>query len=313
MYSKIKKTLLNSFNGEDDSFIIWTAFKVVAIAVLILVIIYLMMYNLMRINSYYFISLGFSNSDELLAIYYEYITKNLSSLFPIIFAFFICSFLGGIYIAKSLLRPFEAIAAYSEAAIDNVEAVYQNNYFSSQRLLASFSEYFFSYIRISRNEGVLRNNVIPPQYTKIHKPVFDKVFFFHFTLIIGILCFATSWFIQSVSSDLYINMTDFALKVISKKKTADFATFLINQRDIIDFYIGIAIFLTSLLYIILGFHLYSKVSGAAFGFFATMRSFMKGNYLARVHLIGYNYIRPQSRKFNKFLDTIQKNFETKNG
>lgn len=306
MYKKIKKTLVNSFKGEDDSFVIWTAFKVVSIALLILVIIYLMIYNLMRINSYYFISLGYSHSDELIKIYYDYLTRNFSSLFPVIFGFLVLSFLGGIYIAKSLLRPFEAIAQYSEDAIDNIEAVYINNYFGSQRLLASFSEYFFSYIRISRIEGVLKNNVIPPQYTKIHKPVFDQIFFFHFTLIIGILCFATSWFIQSVSSDLYMNMTDFALKMISKNKTSDFATFLINQRDIIDFYIGIAIFFTFLLYIILGVHLYSKVSGAAFGFFATMRSFMKGNYLARVHLIGYNYIRPQSRKFNKFLDTIQK-------
>ena len=53
-------------------------------------------------------------------------------------------------------------------------------------------------------------------------------------------------------------------------------------------------------------HLYQKVSGAAFGFFSTMRSFAKGNYNTRVHLIGYTHIRQHGRALNKYLDFIQK-------
>jgi hypothetical protein len=58
----------------------------------------------------------------------------------------------------------------------------------------------------------------------------------------------------------------------------------------------------------MAFHLYSKVSGAAFGFFATMRGYMKGNYFARVHLLEYNHVRPYGRMLNKYLDYMQKNF-----
>ena len=69
-------------------------------------------------------------------------------------------------------------------------------------------------------------------------------------------------------------------------------------------------------YLTLAFHLYGKVSGAVFAFFSTMRSFMKGNRKARVHLIGYAQIRPHGRSFNKYLDYIERlceNDENKKG
>lgn len=305
----IVRILRNSFKGEDDSFILWTALKIEAIALIILLFIYLMLFNLMKINSYYFMSIGFPSFGENQSIFFEYLTKNIYSSMPWVFAFFVVLFFAGMYVAKSLLRPFEAIASYSEEAIDNKEAIYISSYFNSQRLLASFSEYFFSYIRISRTEKKLKVNLLPPQYTRIHAPVFDKIFFFHFILIIGVMCIFTSWFIQIISADVHSNMVDIALQMLKTKNTTGMASFLTRQSEVIEFYTSIAISITFIFYTILGFHLYSKVSGAAFGFFATMRSFMKGNHSARVHLIGYNYIRPQSRKFNKFLDYVQKNID----
>ena len=61
-------------------------------------------------------------------------------------------------------------------------------------------------------------------------------------------------------------------------------------------------------YTMLGFHLYAKVSGAAFAIFSTMRSYMKGNYSSRVHLVGYSYLRDYTRKLNKYLDYVQNYF-----
>jgi hypothetical protein len=78
---------------------------------------------------------------------------------------------------------------------------------------------------------------------------------------------------------------------------------------IIDDTVALSIILIAIFYIALGFHLYEKVSGAAFGIFSTMRSFMKGNRFSRVHLVGYAYIRDYTRKFNKYLDYMQNNFD----
>ena len=62
-----------------------------------------------------------------------------------------------------------------------------------------------------------------------------------------------------------------------------------------------------LFYLGLSFHLYAKVSAPAFAIFATMRSFLKGNTKARVHLIGNYYARPETKKLNQYLDYIEKN------
>ncbi|MBC75544.1 MAG: hypothetical protein CME64_05955 [Halobacteriovoraceae bacterium] len=59
-------------------------------------------------------------------------------------------------------------------------------------------------------------------------------------------------------------------------------------------------------------HLYGKVNGAVFGFFSTMRAFMKGDHKARVHLLGYNHIRPFGRAFNQYLKWVENNFKEKN-
>jgi hypothetical protein len=308
---KLIRILRNSFNGEDDSFIIWTAFKVVGIAACILFFIYLMFYNLMELNNLYFISMGFSGSDLLKSVFFDYLTRNVYSTLPFVLVFFITLFFGGLYIAKSLLRPFDSIAKYSEEAIDRINNPYNGHHFSGQQLLASFSEFFFSYIIVCRKEKKLSKNIIPLQYTRVHAPVFDKVFFFHFSLILGVICIFTSWFIQAISYDLHANMVELAIQTLKTSNTG-ITSFLSGQQEILQTYTNIAILLTFLFYIILGFHLYSKVAGAAFGFFATMRSFMKGNFSARVHLIGYNHVRPQSRRLNKFLDYIQKKIPEKN-
>ena len=65
-------------------------------------------------------------------------------------------------------------------------------------------------------------------------------------------------------------------------------------------------------YAVLAIVLYNKVSGAAFAYFATMRSFMKGKFSSRVHLIGYSYVRNYGRDLNrylKFLETRLNEFE----
>ncbi len=100
-----------------------------------------------------------------------------------------------------------------------------------------------------------------------------------------------------------------ALETIGSKK-AVIAEFIMNQSSIFNTTVTLAVILTSIGYITLSFHLYSKVSGAVFAYFATMRSFMRGNHEARVHLIGYAHIRPHGRAFNKYLDLVARECRT---
>jgi hypothetical protein len=100
-------------------------------------------------------------------------------------------------------------------------------------------------------------------------------------------------------------MTDLATKTLPESVAV--RKFISSQIFILDELVLMTITLTSIFYILLGLHLYSKVSGAAFGIFSTMRTFMKGNYFSRVHLVGYAHIRDYTRKLNKYLDHLEKN------
>jgi signal transduction histidine kinase len=105
-------------------------------------------------------------------------------------------------------------------------------------------------------------------------------------------------------------MIELAGKTLKGQKTV--SLFLGEQNFILDDIVTLTLIMTAIFYVILGFHLYAKVSGAAFGIFSTMRAFMKGNHFSRVHLVGYAHIRDSTRKLNKFLDYIQNTLNKEN-
>ena len=211
------------------------------------------------------------------------------------------------YVGHVILRPFRVIGEYCRKVIENPNAVYKVDDFSTYKLLTHFSEFFFEYLRESRKRGSILSNSIPPQYQRVHKPVFDRIFIFHFAFLLAIVSISSTFFIVAMLSSIYSNMIELSLKTL--KHDPSLAEFFMNQNFIYDHIVIITVSLMVVLYTLLGLHLYSSVSGAAFGIFATMRAFMKGNYFSRVHLIGYSYIREHTRHLNKYLDYIQNNYD----
>ena len=92
------------------------------------------------------------------------------------------------------------------------------------------------------------------------------------------------------------------------KPTTVVKHFLEQQTRLLQ---DVLLFVTTLhvfLYLFLAIHFYGKISAPAFGIFATMRSFIKGNHSSRIHLIGNYFLRPHCRVINKYLDYLQKNY-----
>jgi hypothetical protein len=223
------------------------------------------------------------------------------------FGFHIFLFFIGAYVGWLILRPFKTIADYCDEVMANPNAIYKVEEYSTYKLLTRFSEFFFEYLRESRKKGQITTNSIPPQYAKIHQPVTDRIFMLHFGLLLVIIAICTSVFIAENTSMIFHNMVELATKTISHSKVSN--RFFTAQTFIIDDAVTLSIILVAAFYIALGFHMYEKVSGAAFGIFSTMRSFMKGNHFSRVHLVGYAYIRDYTRKINKYLDFVQNFFD----
>jgi hypothetical protein len=301
-----KLELSKVFKNEDTRFMLFTGLKVAGISLCINLFVYGCLFQVMRLNYAFFRAHGFPDfQDE--TVFYNYLLGEAMESFTTLFAFHIFLFFIGIYVGWIILRPFRIIGDYCEMVIANPNAVYKVDEFSTYKLLTRFSEFFFEYLRESRKKGEITTNSIPPQFSRIHKPVVDKVFMLHFGILLVIIGISSCLFIIENADGVFQNMIELASKTLSNSKYSN--DFFTNQMFIMDDVVGLTIVLITISYLSLGLHLYEKVSGAAFGIFSTMRAFMKGNYFSRVHLLGFAHVRENTRKLNKYLDYIQNNLE----
>jgi hypothetical protein len=292
------------FKTEDSRFLLATGLKVSGISVFITVFIYWFLLQVMRLNYAFFRAHGFPQFDE--SPFFDLILTEAVENLPVLFAFHVFLFFIGVYVGWLILRPFRVIGEYCETVLDNPNAVYKVEEFSTYNLLTRFSEFFFEYLRESRKRNEIVSNSIPPQYSKIHKPVFDRVFMLHFGILLVIISISSAVFIIENTSTVYESLVELATKTLRDQKSV--THFFSEQLFILDDIVTLTVVLIAICYILLGVHLYGKVSGAAFGIFSTMRAFMKGNHSSRVHLVGYSYLRDYTRKLNKYLDYIENNF-----
>jgi hypothetical protein len=300
--NRARQEFKNIFKSDETKFIMMTGLKVSLVSLFINLFVYFFLLEVLRLNHVFFRANGFPefSGDTL---FFDYISQEAMNNLPVLFSFHVFLFFIGTYIGWLILRPFRAIGEYCDEVVANPHAIYRVEEFNTYKLLTRFSEFFFEFIRESRKKGEIQTNSIPPQYSKIHQPVTDRVFMLHFGILLIIISICSSLFIIESTSEIFTNMIELAGKTLQNHKTV--SRFLGQQEFILDDIVTLTIALTAIFYIILGFHLYNKVAGAAFGIFSTMRAFMKGNYFSRVHLVGYAHVRDSTRKLNKFLDYIQ--------
>lgn len=291
------------FKNEDTRFIIFVGMKVSGISLGVSLFVYYFLFQVSRLNYAFFEAQGFPVQDE--TFFFDYIGREALDNVPVLFAFHVFLFFIGTYVGWLILRPFRVIGEYAEQVIENPNAIYKTDEFSNYKLLTRFSEFFFEFLREARRKGEITSNSIPPQYSRIHKPILDWIFLLHFGILLVIITICSTVFIIENSSSLFHEMTELAMKTLHDP--AAVGKYFTKQMFILDELVFMTITLTSFFYILLGFHLYGMVAGAAFGIFSTMRAFMKGNYFSRVHLVGYAYIRDYTRKLNKYLDYLENN------
>jgi hypothetical protein len=294
------------FRTEDSRFLLFTGLKVSGISFIINLVVYGFLFQVMRLNYAFFKAQSLAGLEDE-TIFYNYLLTEASGNLTIFLVFHFFLFFIGSYVGWLILRPFRVLGDYCEAVIEYPNAIYRVDEFNTHKLLIRFSEFFFEYLREIRRKGFITPNSIPPQYSRIHKPLADRIFILHFSLLLIIVAVSSNVFIIENASSIYEAMVELATKTIKDQVMMNryFSHQLFIMDDLTTFIIVLFIFS----YLLLGIHLYHKVSGAAFGIFSTMRSFMKGNYSSRVHLIGYAYIRDHTRKLNKYLDYIENNFD----
>jgi len=293
-----------TIKDEDFQFRLRTGGEIILIPCMTFLSLLIFIWFTLKINLIYLRSNGYSKIEILETAYYEYFLNTGLQIIPYIFLFLIINFFIGNYIGALLLRPFRIIANYCQNKLDGREGTYDPDFFTDLKRLTSFSEFFFNTLNTAKLNKSLDKVSIPSKFTKIHGPKFESSFFIQYFLILLLNSGVIAGLIYLIITNLYSDLVRLSIETIPLKEGSQY--FLNQQESVFSAILWGVMGFHFILTILLALFFYSKVSGPAFGIFATMKSFLKGNHSARVHLIGYYYIRPYCRVFNKYLDDMQR-------
>ncbi len=304
-FIELKDKYLKLLSDEEQQFKVGMGLKFLGVSLLCTLSVLLFTYLLIRIDLIFFVANGFPGALDFQDAFFEFVYSSLYEKLVWLFFSGLFIFVLGYYLSGIMLRPFKVIGQYCEDKMSDKKNYYTPDFFSDLKLLTSFSVFFFSKI----DEGVIKGKVtpseVPVHFTRIHKPIFETSFFFNYVLIIIIFALMSSVGIVAINIEIRDQIFELARKFLANNHQVNY--FLDEQFVIADIAVYFFVVLHLFLYFLLGVHMYAKVATPAFAVFATMRSFLKGNYHNRVHLIGYYYLRNDCRKINKYLEHVQKN------
>ena len=307
---KLKTRILNRLNDDEFMFKLLTGLKFVFISLGFTFSVLLFTYLLMKIDLIYFVANGYPGASEFQEAFYDFIYSALIDKTPFVMVAILFIFCLGYYLANIMIRPFKVISKYCEERLSNKANYYSPDYFSDLKLLTTFSVFFFSHVDEAKSRGRLSKIEVPQDFTRIHKPIFEKNFFFNYFFIIVIFALLASVGILVINNTIREQIFELSQKFLTSNAVVGskgIRYFIEEQFSVANIAVYFFLVMHILAYCLFGIHLYGKISGPSFAVFATMRSFIRGNYHNRVHLIGHYYLRDDCRKINKYLDYIQKN------
>lgn len=300
---------LTKFMRDDEAkFRLATSLKFALIPVGSIIVLTSLIWIILSLNLLFIEAYGTKGSALLREAFFDSILLALTDFLPWLVIFFSALLFGGLYMANMVLRPFQVIGRYCESRIEGEVSHYNPDFFEDLRLLSRFSDFFFLKLDLIKKGECSYPVEIPPLFTRIHGPVFEYNFFVQFLLFTLMSTICATVAVHVVAVDIYDGIVNLAKEMLNHDNAVKY--FLGNQGQVWNVVILLTVLFHTTLYFVFLSQLYQKVSTPAFGFFATMRSFLKGNTGSRVHLIGYSYIRGQSRKFNKYLDLAEAEFKS---
>ena len=305
----LKTQITNRLNDDEFMFKLVTGLKFVFISIGFTLSVLLFTYLLMRIDLIYFVAHGYPGAIDFQDAFYDFVYSSLIDEIPYLIVAILFIFCLGFYLATIMIRPFKIISKYCEERLSNKANYYTPDYFSDLKLLTTFSIFFFSHVDDAKSRGKLEKIEVPKDFTRIHKPIFEKNFFLNYFFIIVIFALLASVGIFVINNVIREQIFQLSQKFLSGSAVAGgkgIRYFIEEQFSVADIAVYFFLGMHIIAYCIFGLHLYGKISGPSFAVFATMRTFIRGNYHNRIHLIGHYYLRDDCRKINKYLDYIQK-------
>jgi hypothetical protein len=309
-FRKIKdyfREITKSLKEEKSKFRMRIGIKVMLLPLSSYLLFICFLWVLIRINILFFHTNHLLRGVDLNNAYLVHILTGLEHLLPFMIVTLLLNFLVGAYIGQMMMRPFSVLGDYCDSNIgpeNSTEGIYDPSFISELKLLSGFSEYFINSMENAYNRNCLEPVIIPKKFTGIHRPIFEKHFFLQYSMIMLITSIISNIIIFHGAVAAHERVIELSIKLF--KFESLIAEFFNKQTFLLEEIIIFVIIFNVILLCVITIYLYSMVSTPAFAVFATMRSFLKGSYDARIHLIGYKYLRDECRKINKYLDKAQK-------
>lgn len=303
---KILQKLKDWYADDELMFKVGTGLKFVTISIFFLMLVLAFTFIMVRIDLNYFNSKGFPGAAEFEDAFFGFVYSSVNSKWPLLVFPIMAIFAIGYYVAIIMMRPFKVIARFCEERLADQSMQYSPDLFSDLKLLTSFTAFFFARIDEAKVRGKFEKIEIPEGFTKIHKPVFEKNFFFNYFFLIIAFSLLASIGILFLNFEIHDQIMILGKQILKSETNKEISIFLGDQFEVTKIVTEYLLGFHVVIYCMFGLHLYSKVSTPAFAVFATMRSFLKGNVHNRIHLVGYSYLRNDCRIMNKYLDHVQK-------
>ncbi len=258
----------------------------------------------------YFESNGLMVSNDLREAFFDSILQESLYMVPYAGVFMTALFFLGHYISHLLLRPFKFISDYTLKIYQGPDQAFSPDYISEFKLPISFGVHFFEFLNQGRKNKTLSATEVGSRYARINRPIFDSVFFIHYSLLLGLACVIASWGLYLFTVDMHANIVELSLKSL-KQNNLSLVHFLNGQKEILETVIMFTSLLTVACYAYIGKSIVEKVNGVSYNFFKTMRDFMQGNFSARVVLRKNDPAHSYANSFNTLLDHVVKDEVTK--
>ncbi len=303
---------IRNYRKRDDyQFYLETGLKNMVVPAVVLGIVFFVLYLIMELNSLFFLSSNYLGQVQLKDDFMAVFMGPIVDLIPLIALHFLVFFLLGLWMGRSLLRPFTKIKNYCELFVESQGRTEVPLELSEFPLLEKMVKFFFQVQRdeVLSEDGRPKSRVIiPEEFSRIHGPFLNGRYYLNFFVYILVLCTFSALSIFFMTGELYEGFVEVAVNYLHTDYPK-VSFFLQSQSSILEHLTLFSAILLALGYFGLSVHFYSKISTPAFGIFSSMRSYLKGQKNARVHLVGFRYLREQTREINRCLDWLQKKDE----
>lgn len=276
-----------------------------------LVMVFYHLWILVDLVSYYVFTLTPLRHQAALEVtfresFYDYLIGNSLDAMVLVMVACILVFFLGIFLTRVLIRPFEQLAGCCLERLQlkgNDQSLMPSEMIRLGGALGVMSDIFFTHHVLCPTKSTSTAITLPSSMSKIDGPRTNYILLSRLLLPLLLMVMISSAAILILNQQLSDHLLAFVLKYASINNQSSLR--LLQYQSQLLYSMSLPLVLLSIiLNCLLAQYLCAQVSHVGFALFSTLRSFLKGNLGARMHVIGHQVFREHTRSVNRYLDAL---------